>query len=208
MIHNSCHLPLLQFGTTTKLWHPRTETGQTPAGHSGSTLQRWSSRRVVCSPSPTWYQPPGQPGAVRGTPALTWQHPEPPQHPAPERPRTPAPHSASSASGRKATGLQLSLPQGSAHRVAPPVSTPPGGGDADTTCPAWGTDVSVLAACAEVAASQFRGPTDAAGHTHFAMGSFKVLPGLTPLLTAQGCGPQPLGSTRGFSRSLGLKALG
>lgn len=106
--------PRRSWGTMPKLCHQQAETGQTPAGHSGSNFQRLSSRTIVRSLSPIARHPDGighlvSPAAVRATPALTWQHPEPPQHPAPEQPLTPAPHGASSAAG---TGLQLSPFQG------------------------------------------------------------------------------------------------
>lgn len=110
-----CPFPSYSWVTTLRLWHQQAEPGQTLAGHLGLDLQRSSSQRVVCSPSPITRHPDGighpvSPASVQVTPALTWQHPEPPQHPAPERPLAPAPHGPSSATG---TGLQLSQSQGS-----------------------------------------------------------------------------------------------
>lgn len=129
--------PCCSFGTGgQRQGKPRPGTGARP-------LSAAAAGGLFAAHRPRGIGPPASPAAVRDTLALTWQHPEPPEHPSPERPRAPAPHGASSVSGRKATGLQLSLSQGSAQRVAPAVSTPPGGGDRDTTCPAWGTDVSV-----------------------------------------------------------------
>lgn len=172
-----------------------------------AAFEQPESRSQPITHHPDGISHPVRPPAVRVTPALTWQHPEPPQNPAPEQPLAPAPHGTFLAAG---TELRLSLSQG---------SDATGGGSVSEHSPGRGGTRVPRALPGALTAPRphsppWRWPHPSPGDplmlgdTHFATGGFKAPSRVTPWLTPQGWGPQPLGSIRWAAKSPGKKALG
>lgn len=129
LTHNSPHpFPCRSRVTTLRPWHQQAETGQIPAGHLSLNLQRSSSRRVVRSPSPITHHPDGtgHPGIGAGGPGTYLAAPRAPTAPSSRAAAGPStPWCFLSGRDRAAA---LPVPGERRNRVAPPVSTPPGGG--------------------------------------------------------------------------------
>lgn len=75
LIHNSRHLPLLQLGTVTKLWHPRTERA-----NPGRALVV-AAGGLTAAHHPPCHQPPGQPGSTARDPGTYLAAPRAPTAP-------------------------------------------------------------------------------------------------------------------------------